>query len=68
MTEKYKVTFFDENLEEILRTTTYEQVNFMHDYINHEGIKDSFKRWPDEIKILIVNSYLKTKLNSSRND
>jgi len=58
MTNEEKVSYFNENLKSIFSHHSNNLIGFITEYLEIDDTGKEIKKWPDDIKILIVNSYL----------
>ena len=61
MTNKEKIEFFDKNSQLILNHPDNKFIEAMVNELKNEKLVNLLKRWPNEIKILIVDRYMRNK-------
>ncbi len=62
-----KIEFFNENLEDVIRSTEYGDIKFLEESLRDKRVYELLKEWPDEIKILIVDSFFAQCRNTKVN-
>ena len=58
MKESIKIRYFNENVEEIMKIVTQNEIVFLSELIEEKTIKESILDWPVEIKKIILDRYI----------
>ncbi len=63
MSKEEKLTYFMDNISEIFSNKQNDMVKFVSEVKNDKKLRQSFKAWPDDIKLLIVDRHINIDLN-----
>ncbi len=59
MNRSEKLEYFNENVEKLISSKQNKLISFLNEASNYSQFNESFKLWPDEIKLMIVDNYTK---------